>query len=137
MTTEWNHLPNARLIDQLLTDLKQHPDLIMNEFEIWNTAIEAAWRAAWDEVWDSSRYAAWEAAQNATWVAAQNTTWGMASDRARCAIAALIAWDDAAKWLSCDADRLQVWVALSEDSAAILLLPYVRIREQIKQLEMV
>jgi hypothetical protein len=50
---------------------------------------------------------------------------------------ALIAWDDgAAKWLEWDADRLATWAELSADPAAILLLPYVRIREQISQLEM-
>jgi hypothetical protein len=142
MTTEWSELPNARLIDQVIADLNHHPDLFITDYVIWKAGWEAGWDAGWEAGWDAARDAAWNTGwRGAAWEAAWEEVWEAARMEARDvawnAISALIAWDDAGEWLTWDADRLQVWVALSENPSALLLVPYVKIREQIKQSETV
>jgi hypothetical protein len=56
---------------------------------------------------------------------------------ARGATAALIAYDDASKYLEMPSDHLRIWAILSEDPAAILLLPAVIAFERISELECV
>jgi hypothetical protein len=51
------------------------------------------------------------------------------------ATAALIAFDDASKYLEVASDQLRVWTILSEEPAAILLLPAVIAFERINELE--
>jgi hypothetical protein len=53
------------------------------------------------------------------------------------ATAALIAYDDASKYLDMSVDQLRVWAILSEEPAAILLLPAVIAFERIRELECV
>jgi hypothetical protein len=134
----WSHLPNAKYIDQVLTDLKAHPD----EFDAardaarlaardaarsaaglaargaaWFSAVDAARAAAWCAAWDEARSAARTAARPAAWAA----------------IAALIAWDSSAKYLTMTYQELNMWYQLNEDPAALLLLPYLKAKELISQ----
>ena len=138
----WSHLPNARYIDRVLESVKSHP-------EIW----EAAWNGARLAAWNGARLAAWNAARlaasDAAWVAASDAAsdaarlaasdaaWVAASDAAWGPIAALIAFDDAGKYLDMPSDKLRVWAILSEDPAAVLLIPAVIAFERINELECV
>ena len=108
----WSHLPNAHHIDRVLESVKSHP-------EIW----DAAWSAARDAAWNAAWSAAFDAVQDAALYAA------------RSAIAALIAYDDSSKYLDMPGDRLRIWAILSEDPAAVLLLPAVIAFEKIAKKE--
>jgi hypothetical protein len=123
--TAWKYLPNAKHIDQVLADLKSHPD----EFTAAWDAARPGRAAARDAARLAARLAARDAARLAAWDAAQDAAWGAAGD----AIAALIAWDHSAKYLDMTYEELGVWAVLSEDQAASLLLTYVRARELISQ----
>ena len=138
----WSHLPNAHHIDRVLESVKSHPE-IWDAF--WGVARNAAWsaalNAAWSEAYDASRSAARSVAWLAAWDAAMSVTlhaaWDAAWDAARNAIAALIAYDDGSKYLEMPSDHLRVWSILSEDPAAVLLLPAVIAFERINELECV
>jgi hypothetical protein len=121
MTTAWSHLPNAAHIDRIIASVKAHP-------EVWAEAWDAAWDAAWKAAQGAAWSAAWKAARNAAGNAAWAEAWG--------AIAALIAYDDCAPYLDMSSDQLKVWAILSENPAAVLLLPAVVAFEKISELEM-
>jgi hypothetical protein len=145
MKTEWSHLPNAAHIDRVLESVKAHP-------EQWTTAWTTAWAAAWDAALDAvenaarnvvenaARNAALDAAGEAIWGAAGEAIWGAARSAAgaaaRAAILALIAYDDCAQYLDMPSDKLKVWAILSENPAAVLLLPAIKAFEKIKELEL-
>jgi len=121
----WSHLPNAAHIDRVLESSKSHP-------EVWDAAYDAAWdalEAAWYAAYDATRDAAYDAAYDATRDAARAS--------ALDTILALVAYDDAAKYLDMPFDQLRVWAILSEDPAAVLLLPAVIAYEKIDELETV
>ncbi len=135
--TAWSHLPNAGHIDRVLASVKAHP-------EAW----AEAWNAVWDAVWDEARNAAWDEARDAFYNAARTAAFCAARDEARSlsrspsrssawdAILALIAYDDCAQYLDMPSDKLKVWAILSENPAAILLLPAVIAFEKISELEL-
>ena len=127
----WSHLPNAAHIDRVLESLKSHP-------ESWCVPRDMPWGAAYDEAWDVTvrevvRDAAYDAARNMVWNAAWKTAW----KAARGAVLALITYDDAAKYLDMSSDQLKTWEILSEDPAAVLLLPAVVAYEKIDELKTV
>ena len=139
---EWSHLPNAAHISRVLVHLAQNP-------EAWGAARGAAWDAAWNAAWSAARGAAWgaardaawnaawsaargaawgaarDAAWNAAWSAARGAAWGAAWGAARGAIAALIAYDDCAHLLDQTPDFVRGHFKLTNEPAAILLLPAV------------
>lgn len=125
MKTEWSHLPNAAHIDRVLESVKAHP-------EQWTTAWTTAWAAAWAAASNAARFAARFAALDAAWAAAGEAIWGAAG----AAILALIAYDDCAQYLDMSSDQLKVWAILSENPAAVLLLPAVIAFEKIAELEL-
>ena len=136
-TTAWAHLPNAKHIDWGLCSVKENP-------QAWGAARDAAWDAARDAERDSARgaaldaardaarYAAWDAAWGAAWDAAWGAAWNAELDAARIAawsaICALIAWDACAVLLDYTPAQLRTYYALSDDPAALLLLPAVIVR---------
>ncbi len=130
----WSHLPNVHHIDRVLESVKSHP-------EIWDTAVDTAWSAAHGAALDAAHIAALDASRiaalDASKVAAWNTSWGAAKIATMDATAALIAFDDASKYLDMPVDQLRVWAILSEDPAAVLLLPAVVAFERINELECV
>jgi hypothetical protein len=142
----WSHLPNAHHIDRVLESLKSHP-------EIWDAAFSAAFSAASDAAFsaafsaargaasDAARDAASDAAWDAIWLAARNAArlaiWGAARSATWNATAALIAYDDASKYLEMSSGHLRIWAILSEDPAAVLLIPAVIAFERIRELESV
>jgi len=131
--TKWRCLPNAAHIDRVLASVKAHPEAWV---EASGQARLAARCAARNAVQDAARDVAW----NAAWYAAQSATRGRIRDVdggvAWGAISALIAWDDSVQYLDMPSDKLKVWAILSENPAAILLLPAVTAFEKIKELEL-
>jgi len=117
MKTKWSHLPNAGHIDRVIASAKAHP-------EFWGAARAAAW--------DAVENAARNVVENAARHAAGNVVVYAAYD----AIAALVAYDDCAQYLGMTSDQLKMWAILSEEPAAILLLPAVTAFEKIKELEL-
>jgi len=146
----WSHLPNAVHIDRVIASVNQHP-------EIWSAAHDAARdavrHAARHAVRHAARHEAWCAAHNAAWSAAHNAAHNAARDVAWCAawsavrhaarhaassaILSLIAYDDCEQYLSMTSEELRLWSLLSNNPAAILLLPVVIAFERIKKLETV
>ena len=129
--TAWSHLPNAVHIDRVLASAKAHPKAWAAAWEVapweaWEAPWEAAWEVAWEVAVYSAREAPWDAARKAA-----------AGHVATSAILALIAWDHSAKFLDMTPNELKMWQALSEDPAALLLLPAVVAFEQIAELELV
>ena len=125
MTSAWADLPNAALIDEVLTAMR-------------DAAPRAALGAARDAAWDAALYAAQraalgaarDAARGAAGGAARGAAWGAAWD----AVAALVAWDDAAQLYPLAPAQLRLTAALLPDNdhrqhAAALLLPYAIARE--------
>jgi hypothetical protein len=114
-------------------------------YAAWDAARNAAYDAAGGAVWtaagDAARNAAYDAAGGAVWTAAGDAARNAARVAAYCAawdaISALVAWDNSAKFLDMTSNELNMWWALSEDPAAILLLSAVQAFEQIKELELI
>jgi hypothetical protein len=115
----WSHLPNACHIDRIIESVKSHP-------EIWGAASDAIS----DATRDATRDATLDAAdRGVTIIEARRSAWDAA--------VALIAYDDASKYLEMPVDQLRFWAILSEDPAAVLLLPAVVAFERINELECV
>ena len=110
----WSHLPNAEHIDRIIELMKAHP-------EAWDAAYTAARTS---RTLTAARDAARDAACVAAWAAAYSDS-----------ILALIAYDDAARYLEMSSYELKIWVVLSEEPAAILLLPTVIAFEQIREMK--
>ena len=121
--SEWSHLPNAHHIDRVIESSNKHPEIWV---AAWASAGPVAWDAAWDSIGNAARSAAWNAAAGRTRLPTN-----------RNAVMALIAYDDSAKYLDMTSEQLRTWTILSEDPAAILLLPAVVAFERINELECV
>jgi hypothetical protein len=67
--------------------------------------------------------------------AAQDAAWDVARSAAFEAILALFAYDDCEQYLSMTSEQLRMWATLTEQPAAVLLLPAVIAFEQIKKME--
>ena len=145
MPIAWADLPNAALIDEVLAAMRGAA-----RDAAWTAALDtargaardaaraAALDAARDAAWNAARDAAWSAARDAAWTAAWNAAWAAARDAALgaawAAVAALIAWDDAAQLYPLTPAQLRLAAALLPDNdprqhAAVLLLPYAISRE--------
>jgi hypothetical protein len=148
MTTAWATLPNAALIDKVMTSLQTEPQ---KWSAAWHAAQDAAWHAAQDAAWHAARDAAWHAARDAAWHAAQDAAWHAAQDAARDAargaawhaawhtardaardavwsaargaLTALVAYDDAGQFLKTSPDLLVVMHRLDPHPMYLLLLP--------------
>ena len=147
MSNLWSHLPNATHIDRVLESIKAHPDIWCAAYDTvriaitargaaWSTAVMAGgragadtWREAYDVVHDVVYAVAWHVVRNMT-------KYMSLKDVSRGAILALIMYDDSAKYLDMPSDQLKSWAILSEDPAAVLLLPAVIAYEKISELEL-
>jgi hypothetical protein len=137
----WSHLPNAEHIDRIIELMKAHPEAWDAAYTAARTsrtlnaartaALNAARTAAWNAAWNAARDAEWYAARAAAWDAAYSTAWTAARD----SILALIAYDDAARYLEMSSYELKIWVVLSEEPAAVLLLPTVMAFERIREMK--
>ena len=119
--TAWAHLPNAKLIDAVIADMKTRPDVWRIAWGAARDAVRGAARdAAWDVAWCVAREPARLATRTAKQAAAQD------------AILALIAWDDCARLLDLPSDTLRTMADICDAPAchqAVLLLPYVLVKE--------
>jgi len=120
--SEWSHLSNGKHINCVLASVKAYSTE-------WGAALGAARGAAWNAT-RGAAYQAWCAALDATRDATRVVAW----DAASAAVLALIAHDNCAKFLDMESNKLRSWIAISEDQAAILLLPAVIAFEKIKEL---
>lgn len=145
--SEWSHLPNAKHIDDLIRSVKDHFPEWQDHLPVHPlryTAFSTTWNflhitdpVSWDDV----------APLNSAYTAARAKLVKVVYDKPRRsrvgvdiavlrpqldAILALTFYNDCPKYLSMSADELQVWIALSENPAAILLLPVVTVYEKIK-----
>lgn len=126
----WSHLPNAAHIERILASVKSHPDI----WSVPGDRLRAlAWSAARDTSQATGRDEAWFSALSAS----RPPTLRVVANGAGGAILALIAWDNSAKFFDMTSTELEFWAELSEEPAAILLLPAVRAFEQIKELELI
>ena len=125
-TTAWAHLPNAALIDEVLTSLRTHPKKwIAIQDTVRDTAWSAARSAAWDAVRgtisNATRDAAWNATRDAAWNAtrdaARDAAWGAARD----VISALIAYDDASQFMRLPTEQLKAMYRLDPHPMYLLL----------------
>jgi hypothetical protein len=129
--TPWSHLPNAEHIDRVVAHQKAYPEVWKNAY---TEAIEHATSGA-------ERYMVFESVMNkaysiegrceavdAVWDA-EHTTYS------RGALLALIAYDDAVKYLDLSSEKLKMITTLSEHPAAILLLHAVIAFEEAKKVD--
>ena len=124
MTTAWAHLPNAALIDEVLTSLKAHPEKwAMAQAAPWDTVRDAARDAAWDAARGAARGTAWNAARGAAWHAARHAARSMARGAADDVIAALVAYDDASQFMKLPVEQLKAMYRLDPHPMYLLLQP--------------
>ena len=114
----WSHLPNAKHIDRILASVKENPAAWdAARVAVWGAALDAVRGAVWDAALDAALAAARDAVLDAARRWARGAVWG--------AVLALVTYDHAAKYLEMTPDQLRVWAELSEDPAAVLLIPAV------------
>jgi hypothetical protein len=135
---KWDNLPNAKHIDFVIESVKKYPDQWTAAWDAAryaarnaaDTAVyNAAYSGAWDAARDAARDAAWDSTYNAAWYAATDAAWYAASDT----ILSLVAFDDCEQYLDMSYNELLFMAKLTELPATILLLPYVRAMELIKE----
>ncbi len=133
----WGHLTNAQHIDRVLASSKTHPEIWGADPPSVRTLVHyKAYDKAYNTVCDTFRIAAWnDAARTAALGMSYDAVRNAAYDATRGAALALVAYDDAAKCLTMPSEQLKTWAFLSEDPAAILLLPAVIAFERISELE--
>ena len=120
----WSHLPNAHLIDWVLSSVKENPDIWVRA-----RARKATRVAALSAVYHADRDVAYDAAINAAGNAARDMARNAARDAAWDAILALIAYDDCRQYLDMTYEQLLTYAILSEKPAAVLLLPLKWVQE--------
>ncbi len=128
MTTAWAHLPNAALIDEVLTSLKAHPEKWSTVWDASRAASQAVlWGAARSAARDAARSAARDAAWDAAWGAVRNAARSAARDAARSAawntVATLIAYDDAGQFMKLPVEQLKAMHRLDPHPIYLLLQP--------------
>ena len=130
--TAWSYLPNAKHIDAIIASVKANPEVwgaawrtVVGRNAAWDAARNAAWKSAWNAAWDAAWNAARGAAREAAWEAARDAAWYATRNAARGGILALVAYDHASRYLEMKPDQLHAWALLSEDPAAVLLIPAV------------
>ena len=142
----WDHLPNARHIDWVIQSVRRHSDH-------WNEARYAARdrrrRLAYDAAWSAGHVAGRNRIQSSAyeavcwrdeWSSEETLRNRMKSSAGAWAAAggatlALISYDDCAHLLDTPGEQLLTWAMLSEQPAAVLLLPAVIANERILKLE--
>jgi hypothetical protein len=128
MAAAWAHLPNKIHIDQVLGDLKNHPDLFLQAYNLeYDQARVQAWDQAHHRAYSQARDQAWDQAWNQARDHALVHAYYVAQD----ALLALIAYDDASKYLTIPIDQAMVYGELLSDNQYILLKPYLLIKHEI------
>lgn len=118
MSNAWSDLPNASLIDWVISNLRQQP----NTWHMSKAHPKAARDAAWAAIQDAARDALWYEVRRQ---AVRPVYRPAASD----ALLALVAWDDCAELLDANPDHVYT-LALLGHPASMLLHPTVFIRRK-------
>jgi len=126
-------LPNAEHIDWVLTSLKAHTQLWREVYRARGLARAQVLEQAYNKILSQGRNKAYDQARDWAWDKNYDQIWYTVSGPCL----ALIAYDDAEKYLSMTGSELEVWARISEDPCAVLLLPMVQVKEKIKDLETV
>ena len=123
--TAWAHLPNAAVIDEMLADATNRPD-------VWRAARREIESTVWSCAWDGARHAIDCVARSAAWSGVRDAAWdrGVTTARAsvRAAVLALTAWDSSADLLALTPDALRTIIDTCDGDVkhqAVLLLPAV------------
>jgi hypothetical protein len=149
----WDDLPNAKHIDFVIESVKKYPDqwgAAWNAAYQWGAARYAARNAADTAVYNAAYYATWDAvlvaARGAARDAARDTAYGAAYSAARDAakytafsaakdaILSLVVYDDCEQYLDMSYNELLFMAKLTQIPATILLLPYAKAMELIKEI---
>jgi hypothetical protein len=126
----WDHLPNAKHIDRVLTSIKSHPDVWDHVWHQgqprWATLNQLrAHEAARDSKREIARDEAWNVVRDLTgWAIRPSARFEKhygARRAAREALLALIVYDDCASYLDLSVDQLQMLYELTEHPACVLL----------------
>lgn len=130
----WDHLPNAPYINFIIDLVKKDPEPWAEDYyyeeEYQADARDEFLDTARDIVLSKNLIEAWDRAEDVVWSIEREDSWLFSP--ALDAIHALIAWDDAIKFLGMSADELEVWSTLSQDPAALLLVQAAKVLEQLK-----
>jgi hypothetical protein len=147
MNNSWDNLPNAIHINWVLKSVKNSPrawadagnDAVFSDARDPDDTYGAAYHDAYDAACDAADahvYAANRARDYATSNAYHDAGYaGYASGTgvSNNAILALIAYNNSSKYLDMSYQQLLIFASLSNDPAAILLLPAVKARELINE----
>jgi hypothetical protein len=131
--TPWSHLPNAKHIDRVVAHQKAYP-------EVWKHSLEIARRSS-TTLGSTPRHVAFDVVmEKANSIDGRyevvDAWWHTEyANHARGALLALIAYDDAGKYLSFSVEKLKMIIRLSEHPAAILLLLAVIAFEETKKVD--
>lgn len=115
----WSHLPNAKYVDQLICSVRDNPDHWKNS-PVWNQV----WLSTpeWEDAWSAIRPAVTEE----VWQIVRNDL-GVKSLRQELwdSLVVLMAFEESCKFMVMSPEQLRVWITLSGDPLAKLLLPAV------------
>jgi hypothetical protein len=138
--TAWDRLPNKIHIDQVLVDLKNHANLFTRvrkqswyeaRDQAWDHAYHRAYSQAYDQARDQARDQVYDQARDQAWDQAWDQALVQAYYVATNALLALIAYDDASKYLTIPIDQAMVYGELVDDNQYILLKPYLLVQHEI------
>jgi hypothetical protein len=149
-TTVWDHLPNKKYIGQVLVDLDKHKDLFAHVHvpddvfgqvlkQSWAHSQARAYEQAWTQAYNLSRahvfkqalIQAYEQTRGQALIKARDHALVQAYYVATNALLALIAYDDANKYLTIPVAQAIVWGELVSDDQYILLKPYLLVKHGI------
>jgi hypothetical protein len=139
--SEWKDLPNAKHIDRVLASVKTHPE-VWGAFRVVSHELSTIFDSVRDKAWHAIRAKEWSAA----WNAVQNTVLDATREQSNFLLSharvsawfvltALVAYDDCEWMLGISSEKLRVWSELTQNPAAILLLPAVVVFEEIEEKE--
>lgn len=131
----WQHLPNAKYIDRVLTSVNETPEKWIaahsasrgvDSTEIpdstWTAAMKIAYNYERVEAYYETYYAVRDAAYAASVTPIIFESWWIVRDAAWDVLLALVIYDESAYMMYSDPDELRVLAALG-DTRAILMLP--------------
>lgn len=131
-TTAWAHLPNAALIDEILSSLRADPDkwataAFLAGGPAMNAARDAARDASWvstrDAAVNASRGAAWDAIWDVAWPEVRNVAISAARGAAWDTVLILITCDSAGQFVKLSPDHLKVLYRINPQPMFLLLQP--------------
>ena len=133
MTTAWDHLPNAKYIDQIISNIPNIDSVIIQKFDVlfdaaWLVAHETAWDVAHktlEENCEAARGAMWDAVCDLYRDVTRHVVWRAISG----ALLFLIAYDEEPTLLNQKVEDVKI-LSLLGNPQAIMLYPYMLLRSE-------